>query len=124
MHGDTAAKTIVLPILDDGIYEGSETFEVGLSGSALGSSLGALVTITFGLFTSVGGPKTAIATLALGMVAYLGALVAEMPLPFLTSLAVALATYGIGAALEASRQPEVKAVELDRRWTSRRGHPR
>jgi Na+/pantothenate symporter len=70
--------------------------------SAFGSA-GALVTITFGLFTSLGGPKTAIATLVAGIVAYLGALVAEVALPFLTSLAVALATYVIGASLEATR---------------------
>ena len=67
--------------------------------SAFGSA-GALVTITFGLFTSLGGPKTAIATLVGGIVAYLGALAAGLALPFLTSLGVALATYGIGAALE------------------------
>jgi Na+/proline symporter len=70
--------------------------------SAFGSA-GALVTITFGLFTSLGGPKTAVATLLAGILGYLGALAAELPLPFLTSLAVALGTYGIGAALEASR---------------------
>jgi hypothetical protein len=40
--------------------------------SAFGSA-GALVTITFGLFTSIGGPKTAIATLVAGMLSYLGA---------------------------------------------------
>jgi Na+/proline symporter len=74
--------------------------------SAFGSA-GALVTITFGLFSSLGGPKTAIATLVLGMVAYVGAVAAGVPLPFLTSLAVALATFGIGAAVEASHQPRV-----------------
>lgn len=67
--------------------------------SAFGSA-GALVTITFGLFTSIGGPKTAVATLLGGLVAYLGAIGAGMPLPFLASLAVALATYGIGATFE------------------------
>jgi Na+/proline symporter len=67
--------------------------------SAFGSA-GALVTITFGLFTSIGGPKTAIATLVAGVLTYLGALTAQLPLPFLASLAVALATYGIGATLE------------------------
>jgi Na+/proline symporter len=71
--------------------------------SAFGSA-GALVTITFGLFTSIGGPKTAIATLVAGMLAYLGALAAELLWPFLTSLAVALATYGIGATIEAVRE--------------------
>ena len=71
--------------------------------SAFGSA-GALVTITFGLFTSLGGAKTAIATLVIGIVAYLGALAAELALPFLTSLAAALATYGIGATLEVTRE--------------------
>jgi Na+/proline symporter len=71
--------------------------------SAFGSA-GALVAITFGLFTRAGGPKTAIATLILGVVAYVGALAAGMPVPFLTSLAVALAAYGCGAAFEARRQ--------------------
>ena len=78
--------------------------------SAFGSS-GALVTITFGLFTSIGGPRTAIVTLVAGMLAYLGALVSELPLPFLTSLAVALATYGVGATLE-RRALDVSSVAL------------
>jgi Na+/proline symporter len=77
--------------------------------SAFGSA-GALVTITFGLFTSIGGPKTAVATLVAGIVAYLGALAADLPFPFLTSLGVALATYGIGAALEALRDRRRGAV--------------
>jgi Na+/proline symporter len=78
--------------------------------SAFGSA-GALVTITFGLFTSIGGPRTAIATLVAGMLAYLGALAAELPLPFLTSLAVALGTYGVGATLEI-RDHGMSPVEL------------
>jgi SSS family transporter len=81
--------------------------------SAFGSA-GALVTITLGLFTSIGGPKTAVATLLAGMLAYLGALAAELQLPFLTSLAVALATYGIGATFEAIREREPRPVELRR----------
>jgi Na+/proline symporter len=79
--------------------------------SAFGSA-GALVTITFGLFTSIGGPKTAIATLVAAMLAYLGALAAELPLPFLTSLAVALATYGIGSTFEAIRGRGKRPFEL------------
>ncbi len=78
--------------------------------SAFGSA-GALVTIVFGLFTSIGGPRTAIATLAAGMLAYLGALAAGLPLPFLTSLAVALGTYGVGATLEAVRDHGITPVE-------------
>ncbi len=38
-NGQTSARTFVIPILDDLIYEGSETFTVTLSG-AVGSSLG------------------------------------------------------------------------------------
>jgi hypothetical protein len=79
--------------------------------SAFGSA-GALVTITFGLFTSLGGPKTAIATLLAGLLVYLGALAAGLPHPFLTSLAAALATYGVGAALEALRERGVRPVVL------------
>jgi Na+/proline symporter len=79
--------------------------------SAFGSA-GALVTITFGLFTSIGGPKTAIATLLAGLITYLGALVAGAPAPFLTSLGVALATYGIGAVFETTREGAVRSDEL------------
>ena len=79
--------------------------------SAFGSA-GALVTITFGLFTSLGGPKTAIATLVAGMLAYLGALASGLPLPFLTSLAVALATYGIGAAAGVIREQAIRPIEV------------
>jgi SSS family solute:Na+ symporter len=85
--------------------------------SAFGSA-GALVTITFGLFTSIGGPKTAIATLIAGMFAYLSALAAELPLPFLTSLAVALATYGIGAAIGTIREQGARSLELRGRAAS------
>ncbi|MGH7530446.1 MAG: sodium:solute symporter family protein [Gemmatimonadales bacterium] len=81
--------------------------------SAFGSA-GALVTITFGLFTRTGGPRTAVATLVAGMAAYLGALVAGMPVPFLTSLGVALATYGLGAALEWVRVGREPAGEVTR----------
>jgi Na+/proline symporter len=90
--------------------------------SAFGSA-GALVTITFGLFTSIGGPKTAIATLVAGMFAYLGALAAELPLPFLTSLVVALATYGIGAAIGTIREQGVRSLELRGRTASNEPAP-
>ena len=88
--------------------------------SAFGSA-GALVTITFGLFTSVGGPKTAIATLVAGLLAYLSALASGLPLPFLTSLAVALATYGIGAVAGAIREPVTGATEVRGRAASSEG---
>ena len=74
-------------------------FELVEQASALGSA-GALVTVTFGLFTTVGGPRTAAATLATGMLVYLVASFAGTPFPFLMSLGAALATYLGGVAIE------------------------
>ena len=45
-NGDAAAKTITVPILDDAIYEGNETFAVTLSAPSGGASLGANATAT------------------------------------------------------------------------------
>ncbi|HXV87043.1 MAG TPA: sodium:solute symporter family protein [Gemmatimonadales bacterium] len=74
--------------------------------SAFGSA-GSLVVVGFGLFTHWGGPRTALATLAAGLGAYLAGLGAEWPHPFLTSLGAALVTYAMGAIMEAhSRWPE------------------
>lgn len=67
--------------------------------SAFGST-GALVTITFGLFTRFGGPRTAFATLTLGLSSYLTAAYGHVPHPFLISLAVSLTTYLTGGILE------------------------
>lgn len=78
--------------------------------SAFGSA-GALVTMTFGLFTTIGGPKTAMATLIASMLAYVGAIAADVPLPFLTSLGVAVATYLMGSSVEAIRMPKVRQTE-------------
>ena len=75
-------------------------FELVEQASALGSA-GALVAVTFGLFTRIGGPRTAAATLATGVVVYLGASYAGAPYPFLSSLFASLATYIGGAGLEA-----------------------
>lgn len=66
--------------------------------SAFGSA-GTLVTICFGLFTTWGGARTAIATLAVGVVTYLAASVAGSNLPFLISLGASLTCYLCGAAL-------------------------
>jgi SSS family solute:Na+ symporter len=67
--------------------------------SAFGSA-GVLVTVCFGLFSRIGGPPTAAATLAVGVIAYLGGVAAAFPYPFLLSVAAALAVYVIGAAAE------------------------
>lgn len=67
--------------------------------SALGSA-GVLVSACFGMFTSIGGSRAAMATLALSPIAYLvvGALGSETP--FLLSLAVALVSYVLVAAFD------------------------
>lgn len=67
--------------------------------SAFGTA-GTLVTVSFGLFTRIGGPRTALATLLGGLVAYLLATYAGAPYPYLTSLGVSLGTYLVGAVLE------------------------
>jgi Na+/proline symporter len=66
-------------------------------------SAGTFVTLTLGLFTSWGGPRTAMATLLAGAGAYLGAQAAGAETPFLASLAASLATYAVGSALGATR---------------------
>lgn len=78
--------------------------------SALGSA-GALVTVTFGLFTTLGGPRTALVTLASGMIVYLGASFTGMPYPFLTSLVASLVAYLGGVAVEAILSRDSPAIE-------------
>ncbi|HEX9564909.1 MAG TPA: sodium:solute symporter family protein [Gemmatimonadaceae bacterium] len=72
-------------------------FELVEEASAFGSA-GVLVTVCFALFTSLGGARTAAATLLLGVTSYLVASFAGHPYPFLISLTVSLATYAIGAS--------------------------
>jgi Na+/proline symporter len=67
--------------------------------SAFGSA-GTLVTVTFGLFTRLGGPRTALATLLAGLLVYLVASYGGAPYPFLGSLGASLAVYLAGSALE------------------------
>jgi SSS family solute:Na+ symporter len=67
--------------------------------SAFGSA-GVLVTVCFALFSRLGGPRTAAATLASGVASYLAAVVVGVPHPFLLSLATALGVYVVGVAVE------------------------
>jgi len=71
--------------------------------SALGSS-GVLVTVTFGLFTSWGGPVTALATLVVGVVSYVVGGAMGLTAPFLVSLTAATGTYVIGALMGGRRR--------------------
>ncbi len=70
--------------------------------SAFGSA-GALVTITVGLFTPWGGPRTAMATLLGGVLVYLAASYGGVAYPFLASLTVSIVVYGTGSVLEGRR---------------------
>lgn len=68
--------------------------------SAFGSA-GILVTTLFGLFTTLGSPRTAAATLILALTVYLGATALGSPVPFLASLGAALLTWTIGCVRDA-----------------------
>jgi Na+/proline symporter len=68
--------------------------------SALGST-GIVVTVLVGLFTTLGSPRTAGATLVVGLVSYVGGVVAGFDTPFLFSLSCTLLTWGIGCATDA-----------------------
>ena len=74
-------------------------FQLVEEASAFGSA-GTLVTVCFGLFTGWGGPRAAISTLLVGVVAYLAASAASVTAPFLTSLMASLATYILIASSE------------------------
>lgn len=69
--------------------------------SAFGSA-GTLVVVCFALFTRLGGPRTAAATIVAGVVVYLGAAYSTSPYPFLLSLGASLATYVAGAGVEST----------------------
>jgi Na+/proline symporter len=80
--------------------EAGGVFELVETASAFGSA-GVLVTVSFALFTRRGGPKTAMATLVVGILSYMGAGMFEYPYPFLASLFASLMTYVLGSAMEA-----------------------
>lgn len=68
--------------------------------SAFGSA-GILVTSLFALFTTLGSPRTAAATLIVALMVYLGATALGSPVPFLASLGAALLTWTIGCVRDA-----------------------
>ena len=71
--------------------------------SAFGSA-GILVTVVFALFTTGGSARTATATLLGGILGYVGARGAQVPIPFLTSLGVALSCWSLGWLLDRARR--------------------
>lgn len=72
-------------------------FELVEQASALGSA-GVLVTVSFGLFTTLGGPRTALATLLTGAAVYVVGSYGGWTAPFLASLGASLVVYVVGAA--------------------------
>lgn len=74
-------------------------FELVESASAFGSA-GVLVAVSFGLFTTLGGPAAASATLLAGVGVYLVGVWGGMPYPFLVSLATSILTYVVVAVGE------------------------
>ncbi len=84
----------VMALFADGVYALVE------EASAFGSA-GIFIVILFGLFTGIGGAMTAYATLLAGVGCWiLGAYVLALPYPYVTSLAAALLTYAVAAAVE------------------------
>lgn len=83
----------VLAVRADGVFELVE------QASAFGSS-GALVVVCFALFTRLGGPRTATATLLAGLGVYLVGTYAGAQAPFLLSLGAAVVTYLAGSMVE------------------------
>lgn len=68
--------------------------------SAFGGA-GVFVIVMFGLFTPFGGPRAAFAALAIGAVVWIAAdKMLHLPVPYLTSLAAAFATYLLFALTE------------------------
>ena len=67
-------------------------FELVEEASAFGSA-GTLVTVCFGLFTTLGGPAAAMVTLLTGMLTYLAASFSGFAYPFLLALGLSVLTY-------------------------------
>ena len=74
-------------------------FELVESASAFGSA-GILVTAVFGLFTSLGGPYAALATLVGGLIVYLAGTFGGFAYPYLLSLGVSVLTYVVVGTME------------------------
>jgi Na+/proline symporter len=83
-------------------YSAEGVFALVQQASSFGTA-GALVTVSFGLFTRLGGPWAAGSTLVGSLVSYLGATSAGLATPFLASLATALVVYLAVAVWEGRR---------------------
>ncbi len=89
----------VMALYADGVYKLVE------QASAFGSA-GTFVVLVFGLFTPMGGPRTALATLIAGVTVWIaGAYLLDVPFPYITSLSAALITYLLGSIVEDRLMP-------------------
>jgi Na+/proline symporter len=86
------AVAYLLAVRSDGVFSLVEL------ASGFGSA-GVTVTVTFALFTRLGGPLTAAATLLAGLIGFVATLLAGGHYPFLVSLALALSVYLLGSLL-------------------------
>jgi autotransporter-associated beta strand protein len=66
MAGDSANKTINIPVTDDSLYEGNETFNVTLSSPVGGATLGALSTATVTINDNDTAPSISINSVSVG----------------------------------------------------------
>jgi Na+/proline symporter len=89
---------VVFGVIAYGLALGSESiFELVQLTNGFGSS-GIFVLLVFGLFSGWGGPRTAAATLAVGVGIWgVGTFVFELASPFLSSIAAALSVFLVGS---------------------------
>lgn len=92
----------VMALMSEGVYALVE------EASSLGSA-GVLVCLLFALWGGrIGGPASAAAALITGIVVYIGGQhLFELPYPYLTSLAAALAAYLLAAMVSRADRPVV-----------------
>ena len=85
-------------------FRAERVYELVEQASAFGSA-GIVTVVMFGLFTRFGGVASAAASLVTGVVAWVwGAYLLDLPYPYLTSLAAAVAAYVVVAAVESTPQ--------------------
>ena len=91
-------------------FRAERVYDLVEEASAFGSA-GIVTVVVFGLFTRVGGTRSAVAALLAGVGTWIGgAYVADLPYPYLTSLAAAGGAYLVAAATETEPPPRLEPV--------------
>lgn len=92
-------------------FRAERIYELVEQASAFGSA-GIVVVVLFGLFTRVGGARSAVASLLAGVLTWIaGAYVIDLPYPYLTSLAAATVAYLAPAVLDPEPAPALEPIE-------------